>query len=186
MERLTDHSTKRLNWLQPNTFVRAFELRSRNHLFGVLGFESDFGTLASAEATTGRWSFKRVGFLNPHVTIRESGDRSNLAVFWPKIWGDGTLNFFSGKKFHWVPLNAWRTSWGFTDSDDQRVYRLSSGSDKPKWKDILKEQAIIEIDISALDHPDLALLICTGWYLTILQQEDIATVAAITAATAGD
>ncbi len=79
-------------------------------------------SLATAETADGTWTFKRVGFLNPRVTIRAAGSPDNLAVYQPKFWGDGTVTFADGAAFRWQPTNFWATEWAFTGASD-----LSSG-----------------------------------------------------------
>ena len=183
MEALSTVVGMQLHWIQPKTFERWFELRVGESLFATLCFEKAFGTLATAESADGSWTFKRVGFLNPRVTVREVGAEANLAIYQPKFWGDGSLEFPDGRVFHWKSTNFWGTQWGFADSGENLLFALKPGVDKPKLSDLFKTQAIVEIDPRGRALAELPLLVLLGWYLMILHQDDAAaTTAAVTAA----
>jgi len=183
MEALSIAIGLQLYWVQPKTFGRQFELRTENNLFGSLRFETAFGTLATAESAAGHWTFKRVGFLNPRVTIREAGANDDLAVYWPKFWGDGWLEYVKGSRFHWKSTNFWGTEWGFANVQEQLLFVLKPGIEKPKLSDLLKTQAVVEIESQEHSLAELPLLLMLGWYLMILHQEDtMVTVTTTTAA----
>jgi hypothetical protein len=170
-----------LYWVQPKTFERQFELRTQNGLFGGVRFETDWGTLATASSATGRWTFKRVGFLNPRVTVREAGANDDRAVYWPKLWrGDGWLEFVKGGRFHWKSTNFWGTEWGFSNVQEELLFVLKPGVEKPKMSDLLKTQGVVEIGPQGHGQAELPLLLMLGWYLMILREID-ATAAATTA-----
>ena len=183
MEAISSAIGLQLHWVQPKTMERRFELCGDDHLFGSLRFESAFGTLATAELAGVRWTFKRVGFLNPRVTIREAGSNENLAVYWPTFWGDGWLEYVNGSLFHWKSINFWGTAWGFADPQEQLLFLLKSGSEHPKLADLLKTQAVVGIEPAGQHVPELPLLLSLGWYLMILHLEDSTTTVATTTAT---
>jgi hypothetical protein len=62
-----------LYWVQPGAFRRGFELhRADEQNIGSLRFEKAFGASARGDSPHGSWTFKRVGFLNPRVTVRRT------------------------------------------------------------------------------------------------------------------
>ena len=83
METLSKVAGLPLYWVQPDTFARWFELRAGENLVATLGWQTSCGTLAMAESGDGRWTFKRLGFLNPRVAVREAGSEIDIATFWP-------------------------------------------------------------------------------------------------------
>ncbi len=181
MEPLSSAAGAPLHWVQPKAMERLFELRSETALFADLQFQTAFGTLATARTADGNWSFKRVGFLNPRVTVRLPGAEADLAIYQPKFWGDGLLTFTNGPAFHWKSVNLWGTNWGFADAAEKMLYILKPGADKPKLSDIFKTQALLDIDPGVYYAPHLPLLVTLGWYLLVLQQDDTtATTAATT------
>src|SRR5512139_1417780 len=117
MEQFVEISGRELFWAQPKTFERWFELRTpAASLAGLLVWEKAFGTLASAYTASERWSFKRVGFWNPRITVRRPGEEVDLGVFYPRFFGNGTLEMSGGNQFRWEALNFWATQWGFLDT----------------------------------------------------------------------
>ena len=178
MKNLTEIFGAKLEWREPKATARHYELRAGGELCGALNFRSAWGTLATAETAGGAWTFKRVGFLNPRVTVREAGSEEDLAVYRPRFWGDGQITLTDGATLHWRSLNFWSTQWAFTDSASRPLVTFRSGVQDQKLKDIFRTQATVEVAPAASADPRLPLLVCLGWYLILLQHQD-------TAATAG-
>ena len=108
-----------LRWIQPHALRHEFELRSGEDTVATLAFRSTFGSLASATTDEGQWTFKRVGFWRSHVTIREAGRDTDLAVFRNNTWNaGGTLEFADGRAFR-ANTNFWMTSYQFTNAQDE-------------------------------------------------------------------
>lgn len=185
MQPLSEFSGRYLEWLQPKTFDTYYELRSEEQLMGTLTFRSSFGTLAVAETGEGKWSFKRVGFLNPRVTVRSYGSERDLAIYQPKFWGDGILYFTRGPTLLWVPTNFWRTDWAFLDQDERQIVSFKGGVAKEKLKDILKRQTTLELVDTIRFREQMPLLATLGMYLIILHHQDAAGAVAATTATIG-
>jgi hypothetical protein len=184
VEKLSEATAGGLYWVQPERFARWFELRTEGQLVATLGWETSCGTLARGEAASGSWTLKRVGFLNPRVTVRESGSEVDLATFWPRWMGDGTLEFAYGKAFRWQSTNFWATDWMFTATDGTPLVAFKEGSEEGGLSNLFKMQSLVEIQAQALELVELPLLILVGWYLMILRQDDAAAGAAAAAAAA--
>jgi hypothetical protein len=184
MQKLSTVIGRQIHWIQPKALERRFELRAEDDLVATLRFETAFGTLATAQAAGASWTFKRVGFLNPRVTVREAGTELDLAIYQPKFWGDGWLVFPGGRVFHWKSTNFWGTQWGFADSYEDLLFALKPGVDKPKLSNLFKTQALVEVESQAYALPELSLLVLLGWYLVILHQDDVAAASAATTAAA--
>ena len=91
---------RELIWRQPSATKDEHELRDGDQLVATLRFKSALGTLATAETADGCWTFKRVGFWHPRVTIRECGAEADLAVFRNNTWSDGgQLDLPGGRAF---------------------------------------------------------------------------------------
>jgi hypothetical protein len=173
-----------LYWVQPRTFERWFELRAGDQVVATLGWETSCGTLARGTTADGSWTFKRVGFLNPRITVRQSGFEVDMAVFWPRWMGDGTLESASGAAFRWQSTNFWGTDWMLTASDGTPLLTLKEGSKEGRLSDMFKTQSLVEIHHEAGDVLELSVLVLIGWYLMILRQDDAAAGAAAAAAAA--
>jgi hypothetical protein len=171
-----------LYWIQPKTFERYYELRvGEQELVASLTFEKTFGTLATATTKEQEWTFKRVGFLNPRVTIRNADSETDLAVFYPKTFGNSSLIFSDGRVVEWTSVNFWQTRWGFIDSQGNSLVQFNPGTENDKFSDLFKTQATVEI--SSFHQPPgiLPLLVLFGWYLIIMHQEETATIASTAA-----
>jgi hypothetical protein len=181
MHPLSSLSGRSAEWIQPKLSIPAFHLRSGEELFASLTFRSMFGTLATAQASEGSWTFKRVGFLNPRVTVRVAGAEDDLAVYHPKVWGDGNLTFASGRAFVWKPTNFWATDWAFSDVHGATLLRLMSGVEKEGLRDLLKDQATLTLLPDSAGVDEVPILACLGMYLLILHRVDTAAAVAATA-----
>ena len=172
MEKIQADFGKTLYWVQIKDMERGYELRVDDKIFAQLVFQSAWGTLATGSSVEDGWTFKRVGFLNPRVTIRPPGEETNEAEYWPKFWGGGKLIFPDGRHFLWDSANFWGTQWTFSDAVENRLFVFLPGGEVHKASEDYHSQAVVEIDPRAYDHPELPLLLVLGWYLMVLQQED--------------
>lgn len=171
------------HWVQPKLSHRNFELRAGDLLFATLEFQSAWGSLATAICSDGNWSFKRVGFFNPRVTVRSAGQETDLAVYRPKWTGtEGELAFLSGQHFHWKAANFWATQYAFVMPDGSPILTFKPGVEEGHLSDFFKYQARVEIEPGVIRIPELPVLALLGWYLMILQQDD-ATAASAAAVT---
>jgi hypothetical protein len=183
MESLHVTPESRPSWFQPRTLERSFELRDGERLLGTLQFPKWSGSLAMASLAAGEWTFKRVGFFRPRVTVRLPGQEADVAVYQPKGWGSGgEVQFAGGRIFAWKPANFWATRYAFLDGAERAIVTFKPGGEESKWSDLFKFQALVEIDPSADGLEELPLLVSLGWYLMILHHDD-SEGAAVVAAT---
>lgn len=184
MKSLSELEEGQAEWIQPKSFERSYQLKWRDEVLARLSFRSRTGTLATGETAEGRWTFKRVGFLNPRITVRSVGSEEDLAVYQPKFWGDGVLSFKDGPVFAWRPANFWSTAWEFIDPEGTVTIAFQPGVEKERLRDIFRTQFTVtfhQIDRIWEAAPLLAIL---GMYLLILHQEDAAAAGALAATTA--
>jgi len=178
MEPLINAKDLELFWAQPGAMKRSFILRSGERIFGSLTFRSAFGSLADAISGKDSWTFKRVGFFSPRVTIRRAGSGIDIAIYQPRWTGtEGSLLLSGGRSYLWRVANFWATRYTFSDSQGNELVTYRSGSDEQKLSNLIKQQAQVEIALQAWQLPEVDLLVILGWYLVILQQEDASAVA---------
>jgi hypothetical protein len=136
-------------------------------------WEKAFGSLASATSDDGQWTFKRVGFLNPRVTIRQPGSDLDIAIFKPGWTGSGVLEFPSGRRFQWEHKDFWRLEWTFEEAG-QELLRFKSRAGSFKMK--------VRVDLAPLvkNLAAASLLASLGMYLLVLMRDDNAAVGAAT------
>jgi hypothetical protein len=161
-----------LKWIQPSAFDRRYELRADDEVAGTLAFRSAFGTLATAHCGDGCWTFKRVGFLQTRLTIRACGGESDLAVFKNQTWsGGGTLELPDGRRVR-ADMSVWRSNLQWATESGETLVRFTMGG-------VFHVNAAVEVDPTAVDMPELPLLLTLGWYLTVMMQSDVAMSTAI-------
>jgi hypothetical protein len=169
-------------WRQPKSAQRFFELRAGEALLATLSFRSAFGTLAVGETAEGSWSYKRLGFLNPRLSVRDArqpeDQQIDLAVYQPRFWGDGVLTFQYGRAFAWKPTNFWATQWSFTDQAGKLVLKFMPGAEHEKLTDLFKTQATVELHAVEGCRDLLPVLLTLGMYLILLHHDDSAAAAA--------
>jgi hypothetical protein len=161
-----------LRWIQPHALKREFELRSGEETVSRLEFRSTFGSLASARGEDGQWTFKRVGFWRSHITVREAGSETDLAVFRNNTWtAGGTLEFADGRAFR-ANTNFWMTSYQFTDANDQPLVRFTHvGGTFHLSCDVQVEPAGVKL-------AELPWLVALGLYLLVKMRDEAGSAAA--------
>jgi len=155
---------------------RAYELRSADSPVGYLRFEKPYGSLASAEVASQKWTFKRAGFLAPRVTVRSASPEAEIAVFCPHWSGGGTLHFADGHQAQWRCTNFWGSQWAFVGSDSRVLVGFSH------HEGLFKASAQLQFEESSAALPDFPLVVALGWYLMILAADDSSAVIAATVA----
>lgn len=184
MEPLSQYLAHPLYWVQPRTLTREFELRNDVGVLATLKFETPFGSLATARASSGTWSLKRIGFFRPVITVREIDKEDNIAVYrprWTGAEGDVDLN---DQTYAFRTSNFWATQFDIRDSDGHLLITYRSGSKKHALGDLFKTQAEVSVADPGANPEVLALLILIGWYIIVLHNEDSAAIAATSATAA--
>ncbi len=164
-----------LKWLQPNTMKMEYELRSGDDVVARLVFRSSFGTLANTTSEDGCWTFKRIGFFQTRVTIRECDSEKDLAVFKNNTWSDGgTLVMADGRKLL-ASTNFWNTEYDFKTENGDMVVRFK------KIGGVLHISSMVEFGPGFANYMEAPWIVMLGWYLTVMMQMD--TTAAVMATT---
>lgn len=176
MKLLTETHGSVLEWVETEVFNNSYELRNEKDIFASLMFRTALGTMATAEILNGKWTLKRVGFLDPKVTVRESNADVDSAIYYPKYLGGGHVTFTDKATFNWKPVNAWQTHWAFYDSTQRAVVDFSPGTSTSRFSDLFKTQATVKIEFPKCSAERLALLTVLGFYLIVLHNRESAEV----------
>ena len=172
MRSLAEVAGQELVWVQPAATRQNFELRAGDDVVATLRFQR--GSLAEAEASDGRWTFKREGFWHPRVTVRVPGSDANVAAFNPRWAGGGTLEI-DNRILQFAAANFWHSQWDWQGPDGKPLVHFKSRHG------LVRVEGQVELPAPAGEQADLPLLVLLGWYLLILHARDSA-VAASTAA----
>jgi len=162
-----------LHWVQLHAMKHEYELRFGDEMCGKLRWEKALGSLASATSDDGQWTFKRVGFLNPRVTIRQPGSDHDIAIFKPGWTGSGVLEFPNGRRFQWEHKDFWRLQWAFEEAGQELLrFKSRAGSFKMKVR--------VDLSPSVKNVAEASLLASLGMYLLVLMRDDNAAAGAAT------
>jgi len=157
-----------LKWSQRSN--KQDELASDKDVFGTINWSTWWSSLATAQSASGRWTFKRVGFLHPRITVREPGREANLCVVQVAWSGEAALNILGRGAFRWVP-DVWHRKWVLRGPDDKEVMHITLSG-------FINVNGSVTINPEWLNDPTLSLLALLGWYLIMLVVSEDATVAA--------
>lgn len=183
MKSIKNLKNEHLTWFQPKTTQQIYELKSESDLYGTINFPKSFGSFAEAESADGKWTFKRIGFFQVKITIREFGSENDLAVFKPKWTGyAGSIEFTNGKIFHWQSSNFLATKFELHDNEGNLIFTFRHGVDEPKLKDWFKTQARVEFNETSKNIEEVSLLALFCWYLIVVLQMESSAGAVIIAA----
>jgi hypothetical protein len=154
-----------LNWLQPSSLERRFELHSANGLIGKLHFatvDTAYGSLSDPERTTASWILQPVGIVNAYIDIKNTEANETVAVYRPNLFNNGWLEFTKGSRFHWQSLSFFGPKWSFADEQHEKVVTMQG-----RWYSLLKIQATVNIEPPWQGLDKLPLLLIAGWYLMV-------------------
>ena len=172
----------RLYWTQPKALTRSYELHANapgsDVIVALLSFEHPFGSLACGQTTTGWWTFKRVGFFKPAVTVRARGREENVAVYHPRWSGtEGEISTGHGT-YTFKTANFWGTRYEILDAGGNLLITYRSGCPDASLSDFFKSQSTVTLTDAGRDEQLIDLLVVVGWYLIVLNREDTAAIAA--------
>jgi hypothetical protein len=162
-----------LHWVPAKGLKRAYELHAADGTVGRIRWPKLFGSLAEAEYRGNRWTFKRGGFLRPHVTVRNESSGEDLAVLDLTWGGSGLLKMRDGARFRWERLGFWARRFAFTDEVGVELVAF-----EPTFG-LLRRTGVVDIRPEAAKVPELGMLVTLGWYVIMLIADDEAASAAV-------
>jgi len=165
MEPIDASGDRALEWRQIASDPRAVELTSGAGVCGSLRWEAGRASLALGKTASGVWTFKRVGFLRPRITVRPVQGEADVAVYAPGLTG-GVLHHADGRHFPFARKGLWAPYWAFRRHDGPPFMRFRAAGDSATLG------AAVEIDKATVSHDLLPLLVLTGWYLIVLAHDD--------------
>jgi hypothetical protein len=177
MKNIRKDKSLRVRLLQPSAAKRTYQLIEHEdpggEPIGSLTWEKRWGSLAIADSATGKWTFKRQGFLRPVVTARKITEPDkDFAKFHFNLGGSGTLILYDSKQqtFKWSRKGILRPEFKLTSIEKGKKTNLLAQF-KPYSK-ITKFEADIMLEQQAFLTNELELLMLMGAYLLILLRYD--------------
>lgn len=124
MKSLTEMKSGLLEWRREEGSAMAYRLTGEDEVVASLVFPDDSDTLAKLETAEGSWTIKHLGLLNPITTLREAGEKRNIAVFQPHALRHDKLEFADGAVFDWVGLHDHEPGGAFLDIEGKPLVRI--------------------------------------------------------------
>jgi hypothetical protein len=166
-------SVRLLRWVPAKGLKRTYQLHAANEALGCIRWPKLFGSLAEAEYRGRLWTFKRGGFLRPHVTVREGSSGADFAVLDLTWSGSGLLKMRDGTRFRWERLGFWSRRFAFADEVGVELVAF-----EPTFG-LLRRTGAVETDSEIGKMPEFGLLVTLGWYVIMLIADDEAASAAV-------
>jgi hypothetical protein len=151
-----------LRWLRTADSPLEFTLSSADRVVGILRWEKTVGSLATAETSDARWTLKRVGFLNPHLTLRVPGAPVDVA----RVTVHSThhrIEFASGGSYRFHRAGLLVPAWLITTSRGGELVHLEPVREGRK----LSAGAVL-VSSGGQTSSDLTALLVLSWYFIVL------------------
>jgi hypothetical protein len=153
-----DRST--LRWLRDRDHPDAFSLLSGDATAATLEWQSRGASLATARTSSGEWSLKRGGFLNPHITVR-SGEvvlgRLSVHLNYHQI------DVLGGRSYRFHRAGVLVPAWQVTSRDGKELLHVEPAREGRR---LSAGAVIVAPEATAL--PELLLLVVLSWYFIVL------------------
>lgn len=164
MQSITEMKTGLLEWRREEGLPFAYKLYGKDGVVASLVFPDSTDTLAQLETAEGNWTIKHLGLLNPITTLREAGEKTNIAVFHPHALRHDKLEFADGAVFDWVALHDHEPGGAFLNIEGKSMVRIhglplhipSTGADL--------DSGLVELGQPPVSRWRHAILAAMGWY----------------------
>lgn len=136
----------------------------QRQVYATIQFRKTTGSLATGKTSEGEWTFKRVGFFKPRISVRPVSLKTPVAFF-----QRARLQFGGGLVLRWNPTRGPDKERRFEDLDGRTVVRL-----QPDFIGRAYE-ASIAIDAVRAPGVELSIAVLMAWYIVLLlqRQKDI-------------
>lgn len=153
-----DRST--LRWIRARDHPDAFSLLAGETPVATVEWQQRGGSLATAHSSSGDWSLKRGGFLNPHITVR-SGE-VDLARFSVHL-NFHQIDVLGGRSYRFHRVGFLVPAWQVSSRDGKEVLHV-----EPVREGRHLRAGAVVVAPEATDLPELLLLSVLSWYFIVL------------------
>jgi len=169
MKSITEMKSGLLEWRRDEGLPFAYKLYGEDGVVASLVFPDSTDTLAQLETAEGSWTLKHLGLLNPITTLREMGDKKNIAVFHPHALRHDKLEFTDGAVFDWITLHDHEPGGAFLDIEGKPMVRIHGlPIPRPETGADL-ESGLVELGQPPVARWRHAILAAMGWYNLLLE-----------------
>jgi hypothetical protein len=168
MKSLTETKPALLEWRREAGPGLAYKLQMEDGTAASLVFPDRWNVLAKVETAEGNWTIKHLGLLNPITTLREEGDKRNLAVFHPHALRHGKLEFADGAVFDWATLHDGAPGGAFLDFMGIPMVRIHARPAVEPKPGMDLDSGMVELGQAPKARWRHAILAAFGWYILLM------------------
>lgn len=167
MQSLEQAIGRELLWKPRHAFSRTYDLvdprTEGGEPYATLALRAGLLVGGSAEARSGdgSWRFRRRGLVHGAVLVTAGEDETPAATL-RRYWRRAVLRLEGGREYVWRGESFWSLASRFEDANGTPVVRIR----RALWPPV--GAARVEIESSAAEAGERALLACLGWYLSVL------------------
>jgi hypothetical protein len=151
-----------LRWLRRGDTPLEFDLLAGELPVATLTWKAGTGSLATARTASSVWTLKRVGFLNPRVSVRAEGDPADVAHL-SVHWNYHRIDVAGHPSYRFHRAGVLVPAWQVTKEDGTEVLHVEPVRDGRK----LVGGAVIAPDV-AKQLEELSLLTVVSWHFIVL------------------
>jgi hypothetical protein len=151
-----------LRWLRSRDSPLEFDLLAGDPTIGTLRWDGPAGTRATFRTAAQSWTLKRVGFLNPQVTVRSGSPAENAARL-TVHWNYHQIEVTGGPTYRFHRAGVLVPAWQVTDASGHEVLHVEPVREGRK---LVAGAAITPADVTK--RPEFPLLLSISWYFIVL------------------
>jgi hypothetical protein len=151
-----------LRWLSRSEQPRVFELLAGEQPLATLSWKAGSGSLTEVQTSQGTWTLKRIGFLNPTITVRKAGGTENIARL-SVHWRSHRIEVAGGPSYRFHRAGLLVPAWQVTTEDGHEVLHI-----EPVREDRKLVAGAVVAPAAASRLPEFALLAVISWYFIVL------------------
>ena len=151
-----------LRWLRAGPTSPEFQLLSGPVLVGSLSWTRARGSLALARIALREFTIKRVGFLNPHITVRRKGEEKDLARLTSHL-SHHRIELAGGAHYDLKRAGLLVPAWQLLSDDGTELAHV-----EPVREGRRLDGGTVQVSAPARDLTELPLLLFLTWYFIVL------------------
>jgi hypothetical protein len=151
-----------LRWLRRGDHPLDFALLAGDSPVAELVWKGSSGSLATATTASAAWTLKRIGFLDPGVTVRAEGTKGNVARL-AAHWKSHRIDFEAGGSFRFHRAGLLVPAWQVADSQGAEVLHVEPVREGRK----LVGGALVA-SAAATHRSEFPVLVALSWYFIVL------------------